>query len=254
MIKELALFTIKQAKSCIFPVSIFSVLFISNFWVPNFLHRYDFILLCLVIIQTIFILLKQETKQELLVIFSFHFFGLFFEIFKVNQGVWSYPEDAIFKIFQVPVYSGFMYAAVATYVIHAWKNLKLQLLNWPQTKYVLVISSIIYLNFFTNHYIYDFRWVIIVAIIFLFKKTSFNFQVGEKVRNISASLSFLLISFFIWMAENISTLLKAWQYPHQSDAWSVVDIRIISSWFLLVIFVVTLTITLSQKYKEHRIE
>jgi uncharacterized membrane protein YoaT (DUF817 family) len=49
------------------------------------------------------------------------------------------------------------------------------------------------------------------------------------------SLSFLLIGFFLWIAENISTLLGAWKYPNQENIWHMVDISKISSWSLLVI-------------------
>jgi uncharacterized membrane protein YoaT (DUF817 family) len=49
------------------------------------------------------------------------------------------------------------------------------------------------------------------------------------------TLSFLLICFFIWIAENIATSLGAWQYMHQQDVWRAVHFGIIGSWFLLVI-------------------
>jgi uncharacterized membrane protein YoaT (DUF817 family) len=48
-------------------------------------------------------------------------------------------------------------------------------------------------------------------------------------------LSFLLIGFFIWVAENYSTYFGAWVYPHQRGGWRGVSLHILSSWFLLVI-------------------
>ncbi|EEM82841.1 hypothetical protein bthur0011_31740 [Bacillus thuringiensis serovar huazhongensis BGSC 4BD1] len=48
-------------------------------------------------------------------------------------------------------------------------------------------------------------------------------------------LSFFLIGFFIWIAENIATFFGAWQYPNQREAWSLVHLSKISSWFLLVV-------------------
>ncbi|MNN65023.1 hypothetical protein D3C81_1804990 [compost metagenome] len=48
-------------------------------------------------------------------------------------------------------------------------------------------------------------------------------------------VSFLLVGFFIWVAENISTLLGAWRYPDQEHAWQIVHLGKISSWFLLVV-------------------
>ncbi len=49
------------------------------------------------------------------------------------------------------------------------------------------------------------------------------------------SLSFILIGFFIWIAENITTFFGAWQYPNQEGSWNIVHIGKISSWFLLVV-------------------
>lgn len=49
------------------------------------------------------------------------------------------------------------------------------------------------------------------------------------------ALAFLLIGFFIWIAENIATYFNAWQYPHQQDGWRTVHLLKINSWFLLVI-------------------
>jgi uncharacterized membrane protein YoaT (DUF817 family) len=37
-------------------------------------------------------------------------------------------------------------------------------------------------------------------------------------------LSFVLIGFFIWLAENIGTLLGAWRYLNQLGAWSAVHV------------------------------
>jgi hypothetical protein len=48
-------------------------------------------------------------------------------------------------------------------------------------------------------------------------------------------LSFALIGFFVWVAENISTYLGAWVYAEQRAGWRVVSLWIISSWVLLVI-------------------
>jgi len=49
------------------------------------------------------------------------------------------------------------------------------------------------------------------------------------------AISFLLIAFFIWIAENISTYLGAWKYPDQLMTWNMVSFGKISSWYLLVI-------------------
>lgn len=59
-------------------------------------------------------------------------------------------------------------------------------------------------------------------------------------------LSFVLIGFFIWIAENISTFFAIWHYPNQLGAWSTVHLGKWSSWTLLVIM--TFTIVASLKH------
>jgi len=54
-------------------------------------------------------------------------------------------------------------------------------------------------------------------------------------RRMPIVLSFVLIGFFIWVAENIGTFLGAWYYPHQTNGWNLVKWGKFSSWFLLVI-------------------
>jgi len=48
-------------------------------------------------------------------------------------------------------------------------------------------------------------------------------------------VSFILIAFFVWVAENISTYFGAWQYPNQIHEWTAVSTQKITSWFLMVI-------------------
>ena len=48
------------------------------------------------------------------------------------------------------------------------------------------------------------------------------------------SLSFVLIGFFLWIAENAATLLGAWQYPNQAQIWQMVHVGKWGSWALLV--------------------
>lgn len=235
--KEFLVFGLKQAKAAIFAGSFFVVLFASNY-IPLFgLARYDFIFIMAVLIQLVLYLTKMETKDEVKVIFLFHIIGLVLELYKTNPniGSWSYPEDAFFKVFTVPLYSGFMYAAIGSYISQAWKIMKLELKNYDHYLLSVVLCILIYVNFFTNHYVYDFRIFLILAVFVLFWKTKVFFVVTDKVRSMPLGTAFLLIAFFIWIAENISTYLGAWQYPDQVHVWRVVSTQKITSWFLMVI-------------------
>lgn len=48
-------------------------------------------------------------------------------------------------------------------------------------------------------------------------------------------LGFVLVSLFIWLAENIGTATRVWLYPNQAAGWSPVSAAKLGSWFLLMI-------------------
>jgi uncharacterized membrane protein YoaT (DUF817 family) len=233
--KNFLLFGWLQALSCIFPVIIFGALAISKLVEIPGLPRYDFILLVCLIAQVFMLALRLETFDEFKVICLFHVIGLGLELFKVHMGSWAYPEPAYSKLFGVPLYSGFMYASVASYICQAWRRLDLKIYGWPKPLFAVSISFLIYANFFTHHFSYDIRWVLKALLFVIFFKTVVTFRVSSSVYKMPAILAFLLVGFFIWIAENIVTFFGAWQYPDQQAAWSLVHIGKISSWFLLVI-------------------
>jgi uncharacterized membrane protein YoaT (DUF817 family) len=244
--KNLLQFTYLQALSCVFPVIIFAALALSKFIDIPFLPRLYFILIICVLAQIGMLVSKLETFDEFKVICLFHIIGLALELYKVHMGSWSYPEEAYSKIMGVPLYSGFMYASVASYICQSWRRMKLQIINWPKSIYAILISSLIYLNFFTHHYLYDARWILTVFLLVIFFRTAVIYQIFEQRYKMSLTLSFLLIGFFIWIAENITTFLGAWQYPNQEAAWSLVHIGKISSWFLLVVISVIIVAQLKR--------
>jgi uncharacterized membrane protein YoaT (DUF817 family) len=41
------------------------------------------------------------------------------EIFKVHMGSWAYPEAPPFKVFDVPLFPGFMYASGGSFIARA---------------------------------------------------------------------------------------------------------------------------------------
>lgn len=224
-----------QALSCIFPVIIFGTLGLTKLVPIHGISRYDLILLVCILAQVGMLVFKLETVDELKVICVFHVIGLGLELFKVHMGSWSYPEEGWSKVFGVPLYSGFMYASVASYICQAWRRMNLQMTGWPHAIFTVIISAAIYFNFFTHHFIDDYRWVLTAALFVIFFRTKVYFTVVDKVYQMPLMLAFLLIGFFIWIGENISTFLGAWSYPNQEETWQPVHIGKISSWFLLVV-------------------
>jgi uncharacterized membrane protein YoaT (DUF817 family) len=244
--REWLFFTWKQALCCIFPVIIFATLAVSKMVQVPFLDRYDLILVVCILAQGMLLYSKMESKDELKVIMLFHLIGLGLEWFKVNMGSWSYPEEGWTKIWGVPLYSGFMYSSVASYVCQAWKRFDLRLVHWPGRTISTLLAVMIYLNFFTHHYIYDVRWFLILGLFMVFVRSKIAFTITNQPYRMPTLLSFALIAIFIWFAENISTFLGAWTYPDQKDYWQMVHWGKISSWFLLVIISMIIVAELKQ--------
>lgn len=250
--KKLLWFGIQQAKSCIFPIVIFLALAVSKqIHIPG-LPRYDFILLICILMQIFMICRKLETVDELKVICFFVLMGLALESYKIHMGSWGYPEFSYLKIMGVPAYTGFMYASVASYVIQAERRMDIKFLNWPPQHLTIPLIAAIYLNFFTHHYVYDFRWVLTVAVLIVFLRSTVKFRVIDSVYKMPVALSFFLIGFFIWVAENIATFFSAWAYPNQSGRWQLVHLGKISSWFLFVIISILLVVNLRHIKEGHR--
>ncbi|GEL78741.1 DUF817 domain-containing protein [Tenuibacillus multivorans] len=234
-IKQLFHFGYQQALACLFPGLIFITLAVTNLVSVPGIPRYDVILIICLLIQVVMVKTGLETIDELKVITLFHIIGLTLEIYKVHMGSWSYPGEGYSKVAGVPLYSGFMYASVASYMVQAWRRLDLKIDKWPYFLWTVPLGAAIYLNFFTHHFVYDIRWFLTGALFIIFWKTVVHFNVNGERYKMPLSLSFFLIGFFIWVAENISTLLDGYRYPNQGDTWELVHVGKISSWFLLVV-------------------
>lgn len=234
---EFLVFGLKQAAACVFAGSFLFLLAISSHISIPGLARYDFLFLSAIAIQIALVAVRLENWREVAVLSVFHLIGVGLELFKTSPSIrsWSYPEPAFFHLKTVPLYSGFMYASVASYIMQAWRLMRVRLTEFPSFTLAVGLSVAIYANFFTNHYIMDLRWPLAACVLWLFRRTQVKFTVTNTERRMPLALSFLLIAFFIWVAENIATYFGAWQYPHQKRQWAIVGPTKISSWMLLVI-------------------
>jgi uncharacterized membrane protein YoaT (DUF817 family) len=245
---EFLYFGVKEARACLFA----GLFFLCVFVVPRGgvlgLPRYDVILFAALSIQAWMLATKLETWDEVKAISLFHVLGFALEAFKTSGaiGSWSYPDFAYTKLLGVPLFSGFMYAAVGSYLIQAWRLLDLRIKHHPPYWMAATVAILIYANFFTHHFIGDFRWYIGACALGLYARSTVVYRPLDQDRRMPLLLSFLLIGFFLWLAENISTFFGVWRYPNQIGAWSSVHIGKWSSWSLLVIM--TFTIVASLKH------
>ena len=246
-------FGIKQARACLFVGLFFGAVLLTPRAGLFGLPRYDVLLMAAIGIQAWMVWAGLETWDELKAVSLFHMVGFALEAFKVSGGIqsWSYPDFAYTKVFGVPLFSGFMYAAVGSYIIQAWRLLDLRIRHHPPYWMAALIALLIYANFFTHHYIGDYRWHLAACALGLYARTSVVYRPLDRERSMPLLLGFVLIGFFIWLAENISTFGGVWRYPNQLGAWSVVHVSKWSSWSLLVIM--TFTIVAHLKHIKARI-
>jgi len=250
---ELLHFGLKEARACIFVALFFAAVFTvprDGLWgVP----RYDVLLVAALAIQAWMVWTRIETLDELKAVTLFHVIGFALEVFKTSNGIrsWSYADFGYTKVLGVPLFAGFMYAAIGSYIIQAWRLFDIRIRHHPPHWMSAIVAILIYVNFFTHHFVGDYRWYLAACVLGLYARSSVVFRPYDRERSMPLLLAFVLIGFFIWLAENIGTFHGVWQYPHQLGGWSAVHVGKWSSWSLLVIM--TFTIVANLKHIKTRI-
>jgi len=239
---EFLVFGLKQGWACIFGATLLAVLMAARLWYPDTaaLARNDFLTIAAVAIQVLMVLFKLETLRELRVIILFHIVGTVMELFKTDAGSWSYEAEGFLRIGAVPLFSGFMYAAVGSYMVRVYRLFDLRFAAYPRRWITAVLGAAIYANFFTHHYIWDLRWVLLAAVVTIYGRCVMHFRVFRRKFRMPLVAAFLLVALFIWIAENIATWSGAWLYPSQVAGWHPVGLEKLVAWFLLMIISVVL--------------
>ena len=236
--KQLLRFAWLEAQCCLFAVLFFAGLALVRL-VPLPIDPADALLVWCLVVTLALWLARWETGREVGVIFGFHLVGLALELFKVAQGSWSYPDTGFATIGGVPPYSGFMYAAVGRYVFQGWRRVHLRVTRYRAWA-TAAVAALIYLNFFTSHVTVDVRVALAGALLLVTRRTWVHYTVGRRRHAMPLALSFVLIGFFLWAAENGATFLRAWQYPSQESVWTLVHAAKLGSWSLLVVVSIVL--------------
>ncbi len=235
---EFVMFGIKQAWACLYGGTMLALLILTMLFWPKegaLLSRFDFLFLAAIALQVLLVALKLERLEEVKVIAIFHVVGTVMEIFKTHMGSWTYPGDAFFKIGGVPLFTGFMYACVGSYIARITRLMDLRYSHYPPiwTTWVLALGA--YVNFFTHHFGPDIRVGLYLLSILIFARTRVYFTPDLKARWMPMLIGFLLVSLFIWFAENIGTFTNTWIYPHQKGGWHLVPLAKMGAWYLLML-------------------
>ncbi|MBA8877359.1 DUF817 domain-containing protein [Phyllobacterium myrsinacearum] len=239
---EFLVFGVKQAWACLFGGALLAIIMLTRFYWPesSLITRYDFLFLSALAIQFGMLVFKLETWGEAKVILIFHIVGTIMEVYKTHAGSWIYPEPNFFRIGGVPLFSGFMYAAVGSYMARINRIFDIRLERYPSFALTLVLAVAIYANFFTHHFLPDIRIALFAATVVLFWRTTMYYRVFRFRHRMPLLVAFLLVALFIWAAENIGTWSRAWIYPSQADGWALVSFAKFGSWYLLMIISVVL--------------
>jgi uncharacterized membrane protein YoaT (DUF817 family) len=234
---EFLVFGLKQAWACLFGGAMLALLLGTHLWWPDDapLARYDFLVIASVAVQAILLATKLERWDEALVILVFHVVGTIMEVFKTAQGSWIYPEESILRIGGVPLFSGFMYACIGSYIARAWRLFEIKFIRYPPLWTTWALALLAYVNFFTHHYTIDIRLGLFAFSALIFWRTWFVFTPDLKPRRMPMLIGFALVSLFIWFAENLGTFAAAWVYPSQRDGWHLVPIEKMGAWYLLLL-------------------
>ncbi len=234
---EFALFGFKQGWACLFGALMLGLLLVTHFWYPANapIARYDFLTVAALGIQVAMLAFRLETFEEARVILAFHVVGTVMEVFKTAMGSWAYPEPSLLRLGGVPLFSGFMYAAVGSYIARTWRIFSFGFVGYPPRWQPVLLATAVYANFFSHHFIVDLRWALLAATAWIFRGCWVEFTVFRTRRRMPLLIGFLLVSLFIWVAENIGTFANAWRYPSQSGGWAMVPIGKLVAWYLLMI-------------------
>lgn len=241
-IVELLYFGAKEARACLFVGLFFAcVLAVPRAGLLG-VPRYDVLLLAALAIQAWMLATRLESWDEAKAIGLFHVVGFALEAFKTSPGIgsWSYPDFAYTKVLGVPLYAGFMYAAVGSYMTQAWRLFDLRVRRHPPYWLAVLTAVAVYANFFAHHWIGDHRWYIAAFAIGVYVRAAVVFRPLDRERWMPLPLAFVLIGFFIWLAENLGTFHRLWSYPDQAAAWTAVHPGKWSSWALLVMMTFTI--------------
>lgn len=242
---EFVSFGIKQAWACLFGAAMLALLLATHFFYPEDaqLSRYDFLVIAAIAIQALLLLTGLETWEEARVILVFHIVGTIMELFKTAAGSWIYPEDSFLRIGAVPLFSGFMYAAVGSYLARVWRIFEFRFTRFPPLWLQGLLAAAIYVNFFAHHWTVDIRYGLFAATALIYLRTVVWFRPDRTHRPMPLLIGFFLVAVFIWFAENLGTFARAWAYPGQENGWKMVSLSKLGSWYLLMIISFVLVAT-----------
>lgn len=238
LVRQCRRFAAMQASACVFGSTFLLAILATNLWYPfETLPRYDFLLIFAVVLQALLLAFRLESLREAATILVFHVLAVGMEAFKTSAAIyaWHYPEPCVVAVGGVPLFVGFMYSAVGSYIARSWRIFDLRFSTIPHMRWTLPVAAAIYVNFFTHHYTYDIRWILLLVVVALFGRCAVEGGVGRTRYRVPLLLVWISVASLVWVAENVGTYCGVWLYPFQVDGWRLVPLSKLTAWFLLVV-------------------
>ncbi|MBZ0127956.1 MAG: DUF817 domain-containing protein [Rhodobacteraceae bacterium] len=230
---DFVLFVLKQGWAALFGALLLAAIITTKLiWQDDWLiRRYDALFGFALGVQILFLRLGLESWNEAKVILIYHVTGTVMEIFKLHMGSWDYPDRGLAEIAGVPLFSGFMYAAIGSYMARVIRIFDMRFAPYPPFWATVLLGAAIYLNFFTHHFGPDIRYALFAATVALYWRTRIWFYPDRTARWMPLPVAAFLSAFFIWIAENVGTFTATWAYPGQDG---LVSFSKFGSWYLLL--------------------
>ncbi len=219
-VREFLVFGIKQAWACLFGALMLAAIVATAWWYPDgaALDRNDLLVIIAVLIQIGMLAFRLETGREFLVIVVFHIVGTGMEIFKTAVGSWNYAPGGVLHIGAVPCSrdsctppSGPTSSAStasstsASAITRRGGSPRSSPRHLPQLLHPPLVAR----HPSRPRRGHGHR---------LLPRTM-HFRVHTRTLRMPILLAFVLVAFFIWIAENIGTAAGAWLYPSQAGGW-----------------------------------
>lgn len=214
------------------------------------LYRYDYLLIFALAVQALLLYWRLEHWPEARVIALFHVLAMGMELFLTHPaiGSWQYPQPAIFRLYTVPLFAGFMYSAVGSFFARSLRLFSIEFERLPPLGWLMALAVVSYVNFMSKFFIPDLRYVLFVLSIALFWRTRMTFDLGSGRLGVPMLPVLLLLAFLIWIAENISTFYQIWLYPSQVERWHMVGWAKMGSWYLLLLLSLVLVLQIMGRW------
>ncbi|MEL6601356.1 MAG: DUF817 domain-containing protein [Pseudomonadota bacterium] len=232
---EFIMFGLKQGWACLFGGLMLMLLIGTHLvWQEEWpVARYDFLFVAAIAIQIAFLTYGLESLAEARVILLFHITGTVMEVFKIHMGSWSYPEPGLIKLYDVPLFSGFMYASVGSYIARVIRLFDMRFTGFPPRGMLTLLAGLIYINFFTHHFGPDIRWALMLATLLLFAPARVWFTISARALWMPLVLAAALATFFLYVAESIGTATGTWIYRGQTT-FTLAPLSKAGAWYLLL--------------------